>query len=320
MKEICKPIIEQGIKDLTTHKTRTTVRGVIIKNDQVLMVYSPQFNDYTFPGGGKKSDESLEDALLRELKEELGADYVYDIKELGYLTEYRYGLNNNQQVYKQESYFFTCQVGSLGRQDLVERELLHGVIPKWININKAIKHNNSIINDENHSKEGMQTVIQRENVVLEKILKEFTRYFAVVNSFNNKAINLPVRATNYSAGYDFESAEDLIIKKNQIVLVPTGVKAHMLKDEVLMIHPRSSLAIKNGLMMPNSVGVIDADYFNNPKNEGHIMIPLYHLKDEDVHIKKGEKIAQGIFQKYLTIVDDSTNNNRDGGFGSTDNK
>jgi|GEM_PF-31409 len=317
MKDLCKPIYENGITELKNMKKRTTVRGVIIKNDEVLMVYSPQFDDYTFPGGGKKEAETMESALLRELKEELGADFVYNIKPFGKLVEYRYGLNQNDQIYEQTSYYFICQVGSLGRQELATREAIHGVIPTWINIKEAIAHNEKVINDTNHSKQGMQTVLMRENIVLSKILEQFTRFFKVVSNYEKQSITLPKRATHLSAGYDLAACEDTVIKKGEIKLVPTGVKVHLLEDEVLMIYPRSSLAIKQGLMMPNSVGVIDADYYDNPQNEGHIFIPLYHLQQKDITIKKGDRIAQGIFQKYLTSVDDEVNVTRSGGFGST---
>lgn len=318
MKDICQPIYEKGITDITNCKKRTTVRGIIIRNDQVLMVYSPQFDDYTFAGGGKKEDEALEDTLVRELKEELGADYVYDINPYGKLVEYRYGLNQNKQVYEQTSYYFICRVGSLGRQDLAEREIGHGVVPTWVNISEAINHNEKVMSDANHTKEGMQTVMVRENVVLRKILDEFTRYFKVVSAYKDKSINIPKRATKLSAGYDIEAAEDVIINPFEVKLIPTGLKVHLLKDEALFIYPRSSLAIKHSLTMPNSVGVIDADYYDNKSNEGHILISMYNFGKEAVSIKKGERIAQGIFQKYLTAINDDASNNRDGGFGSTD--
>lgn len=318
MKQLCEPIIETGITQFNNLKTRTTVRGIIIKDNQVLMVYSPQFNDYTFPGGGKKETESYEHALIRELKEELGADYVYDIKPYGTLTEYRYGLNQNDQIYKQTSHYYLCEVGSLGKQELAERELVHGVIPVWVDIEIAIKHNQSVMGDNNHSAQGLTTVLKRENIVLNDILINLTRYFKVVNQYQDQQIQLPKRATKRAAGYDLAAAAKITIKPQELILVPTGLKVHLLKDEVLLLYPRSSLALKKQLMIPNSVGVIDADYYENETNEGHIFIPLYNLGKTDVVIEKGERIAQGIFQKYLLTVDDDANQNRKGGFGSTD--
>ncbi len=143
------------------------------------------------------------------------------------------------------------------------------------------------------------------------------RKFEVIKLYKDQAINLPVRATKHSAGYDIESAEDLEIKPGSIVKVPTGLKVIMPSDEALFVYPRSSLGIKKGLITSNAVGVVDADYYNNPDNEGHLMIPLYNFGKETAYIAKGERIAQGIFQKFFLTDDDQTNGIRTGGFGSS---
>jgi dUTP pyrophosphatase len=144
------------------------------------------------------------------------------------------------------------------------------------------------------------------------------RKFEVVSAYSNHGVNIPVRATESSAGYDLASIEDVVIKPQEIKLIPTGLKAKMAKSEALFIFPRSSLAIKKGLMMSNSVGVVDADYYNNKDNEGHIMVPIINIKQEEVTIQKGERIAQGIFMSYLKTEDDlSANISRLGGFGSS---
>ena len=101
-------------------------------------------------------------------------------------------------------------------------------------------------------------------------------------------------------------------------LIPTGIKAYMKSDEVLLIVPRSSGPKKQGISFPHNVGVIDSDYYGNSENDGHIFIQCINLKDEDVLIKKGDAVGQAIFQKYLTVDDDSANGIRAGGFGSTD--
>ena len=143
------------------------------------------------------------------------------------------------------------------------------------------------------------------------------RKFEAVTKYKDKAI-IPVRATNYSAGYDFSIVEDYTIKPNEIVLVKTGVKVSMPKGETLLVFPRSSLGIKKGLMMSNGVGVIDSDYYNNSNNEGHIMIPLLNFSDKDVCLKKGERVAQGIFIEYKKASnEDILEVERSGGFGST---
>ena len=151
-----------------------------------------------------------------------------------------------------------------------------------------------------------------------------TRGFEVVKEYANKGINLPVRKTKHSAAYDIEAAEEVVLpsfqKGMKPTLIPTGLKAYMQSDDVLLIVPRSSGPKKQGISFPHNVGVIDSDYYNNPDNEGHIFVQCINLKDEDVVIKKGEAVAQAIFQKYLTVDDDNAEGMRTGGFGSTDRK
>ena len=148
------------------------------------------------------------------------------------------------------------------------------------------------------------------------------RGFEVVKGYEDKGINLPVRKTKYAAAYDVEAAEEIVLpsfnKGMKPTLIPTGLKAYMKSDEVLLIVPRSSGPKKQGISFPHNVGVIDSDYYNNPDNEGHIFVQCINLKDEDVVIKKGEAVAQAIFQKYLTVDDDNAEGIRTGGFGSTD--
>lgn len=150
------------------------------------------------------------------------------------------------------------------------------------------------------------------------------RGFKIAKGWEDKDINLPVRKTKWAAGYDFEAAEDTLIpsfkKGMNPVLIPTGIKAYMQDDEVLYLYNRSSNPKKKGLILANSVGVIDKDYYENPDNDGHIMFAFYNTKDEDIIIKKGEAIGQGVFTKYLLIDNDNVTNLRTGGFGSTDNK
>jgi len=143
------------------------------------------------------------------------------------------------------------------------------------------------------------------------------RGFKVVKGFENSNIILPKRQTKSSAGYDFYVASDTIIKAHSIALIPTGVKAYMGSDEVLKIYVRSSMPMKKGLTLANNVGIIDSDYYENPDNDGHIMIQVMNFTDKDILVKKNDRIAQGIFLKYLLADDDNTNEERIGGFGST---
>jgi dUTP pyrophosphatase len=91
----------------------------------------------------------------------------------------------------------------------------------------------------------------------------------------------------------------------------------MLSDEVLKIYLRSSVALKLGLGLANEVGIVDADYHDNSDNEGHIQVLLLNRTDRPVSVEKGQRIAQGMFQKYLVADDDSASGEREGGFGST---
>ena len=113
--------------------------------------------------------------------------------------------------------------------------------------------------------------------------------------------NVPKRGTKFSAGYDFESLFDFVIKPGEIKKIPTGIKASMNDNEVLFLIVRSSMGFKYNVRLVNQVGVIDKDYYNNESNEGHIFVKLQNEGDKDYEVKKGDKIMQGIFVNYLTV-------------------
>ena len=129
--------------------------------------------------------------------------------------------------------------------------------------------------------------------------------------------SIPKRSTKNSAGYDFEALYDYTIKPNEIMKIPTGIKACMESNDVLFIIDRSSMGFKYNVRMCNQVGVIDADYYDC-ENEGHIWIKLQNEGDKDYVVKKGDGMIQGIFMKYLKTDDDiESEESRNGGFGST---
>lgn len=147
------------------------------------------------------------------------------------------------------------------------------------------------------------------------------RGFEVAKGYENMGVNMPVRKTKYSAGYDVEAIEDIIIPAFKFgmkpTLVKTGLKAYCMDDEYIKLVNRSSNPGKKGLVLANSVGIIDADYYNNLDNDGHFMFAYYNFFTEDILIKKGDVIGQAIFEKFLTIDNDDATGERVGGFGST---
>lgn len=169
MKKIGNIIVEPGIKDIDVLKHRNTVRGVILKDNLVYMLYSKLYNDYTFPGGGVKQDEDHLETLERELKEELGALRVEILGEVGFTEELRYGVNGSGSIYKQTSYYYYCNILEFGKPSYDGRENEQGLEGKWVSIDEVIKHNLKVVLDERENSKGFQTVLVRENLVLEYI-------------------------------------------------------------------------------------------------------------------------------------------------------
>lgn len=144
-----------------------------------------------------------------------------------------------------------------------------------------------------------------------------TRKFEYVKDVEHD-FPLPTRGSKYSAGYDFALREDVRVKAHSYSkTVLSGVKAKMGSDEFLMIVVRSSIGFKKHLMLVNTLGVIDSDYYSNKDNDGNIGFAFYNYGDKDIVLKKGERVAQGIFVKYQKIKDDDVGNTRIGGIGST---
>lgn len=175
-------------------------------------------------------------------------------------------------------------------------------------------------------------------------------HFEKVSRFaDDDGVIMPSRGTFDSAGYDLYVAEDTIVyplvdlslqlinrsyDKSDILtldemaditkkrharpaLVSTGMKVKLEPETYLEIVARSSTPLKYWLMVANGVGVIDADYYNNPDNEGEIFVQLINLSPFPIKLQKGEKVAQGIFKEYKRTKDDAVDTLRTGGFGST---
>lgn len=149
----------------------------------------------------------------------------------------------------------------------------------------------------------------------EKISK--SEFLKDVPDANYDDIILPKRSTLNSAGYDFYSVISFTLNPGERRVIPTGIKASMNNNEFLGIYIRSSLGFKWNIRMCNQVGIIDADYYNNSENEGHIFVCLMNEGDKVLEIKKGDRIVQGIFMPFLITDDDKTTDIRLGGIGST---
>lgn len=149
------------------------------------------------------------------------------------------------------------------------------------------------------------------------------RGFEIAKGFEDKDIHLPKRSTKNAAAYDVEAAEDVIIPPYKPgikpTLIPTGLKAYCQDDEWYMLANRSG-GPKKGFVMANSIGIIDADYYGNESNDGHFMFQYFNFGETDLEVKKGDRIGQVIFMKYLTVDNDEADGVRTGGFGSTDKK
>ncbi|MFZ2185625.1 MAG: dUTP diphosphatase, partial [Streptococcus parauberis] len=142
------------------------------------------------------------------------------------------------------------------------------------------------------------------------------RGFELVSAYTDENL-LPKRETTHAAGYDLKVAEPVTIKPGEIKLVPTGVKAYMQAGEVLFLFDRSSNPRKKGLVLINSVGVIDGDYYGNPDNEGHIFAQMKNISDQSVVLEPLERIVQAVFVPFLLVDGDQADGVRTGGFGST---
>ena len=154
------------------------------------------------------------------------------------------------------------------------------------------------------------------------LIKLRNRGFEIIKDEHRKhsdiEIQLPTRGDSRSAGYDFYSNETVVLQPKQSHLFWTDVKSYMLDDEVLSIHVRSSIGTKKDLMLKNTTGIIDSSYYENVSNDGNIGICLVNMGDKIQKIEKGERIAQGIFTKYLIADDDiCLKLERTGGFGSS---
>ena len=147
----------------------------------------------------------------------------------------------------------------------------------------------------------------------EKDLKDLLGFSA--DSYDD--IVLPKRATVGSAGYDFSIPFDCTIEAGSFIKIPTGIRVKILPGYVLHLYPRSSLGFKYQMALANTTGIIDSDYYE-AKNEGHIIVGVVNRGEKDLILKKGDRFVQGIFLAYYTAEEETVEEKRTGGFGSSD--
>jgi 8-oxo-dGTP pyrophosphatase MutT (NUDIX family) len=148
---------------------RQAARAIVLKGDNILMLYTERYHDYTLPGGGVDEGEEIQDGLIRELKEETGAKDITNIVPFGRYEEFRPWFKDNFDTVHMDSYCFTCDIhDQLGETQLEDYEVHNGMRPVWLNIHEAIKHNEQTMTDRN--KKGFS--IERETFLLKLIVKE----------------------------------------------------------------------------------------------------------------------------------------------------
>ena len=166
----------------------------------------------------------------------------------------------------------------------------------------------------------MQRIAQFYKVSFEQFKKDYLDTFGNDNNvqliYDN--IQLPKRATSGSAGYDFYAPIDFTLKPGETIKIPTGIRVKIEDGWVLKCYPRSGLGFKYRMQLNNTVGIVDADYYNS-SNEGHIFTKITNDTNEQktVEIKAGQGFMQGIFVEFGITFDDDATAIRDGGFGST---
>ena len=155
-----------------------------------------------------------------------------------------------------------------------------------------------------------------EKVSKKQFMEDLENLLSITDESLYDDITIPKRATSGSAGYDFYSPVKAVLKPNETIKIPTGIRCKIDDGYVLEIYPRSSLGFKYQLSLLNTVGIIDSDYYN-ADNQGHIIVGLVNRGDKEIVIEKGDRFVQGIFLKYYLAEEEDSFDKRHGGFGST---
>ena len=171
--QLLKSTIHPDISDtndlLANSFTRKATRAIVLNGDNILLLYTKRYHDYSLPGGGVDEGESITDGLIRELKEETGAHNVKNIAAFGLYEEFRPWYKNDFDIIHMQSYCYTCAIDDQLREpELEEHEINNGMHPVWMNIHQAIAHNEETI--ANSAKKGLS--IERETFLLKRIVSE----------------------------------------------------------------------------------------------------------------------------------------------------
>lgn len=172
--------------------TRQAARGIILNGEQILLLYTERYHDYSLPGGGVDEGEEVQAGLVRELKEETGAKNIRDIQAFGLYEEYRPWHKHGYDVVHMESYCYRCSIDEeLGDTEFESHEIENGMKPVWINIHDAIAHNEETM--ATSDKKGMS--IERETFLLNLVAKSIPQKNVVVKGGVNKTFNSQNKAT-----------------------------------------------------------------------------------------------------------------------------
>ncbi len=148
---------------------RKAARAIVLDGENILMLYTERYHDYTLPGGGVDEGEDILQGMVRELEEETGAQNIHNIKPFGLYEEFRPWYKDDADVMHMVSYCFTCKIDrELGDTNYEDYEIKNGMKPVWINIRDAITHNELTMAES--EKKGMS--IERETFLLRLIAKE----------------------------------------------------------------------------------------------------------------------------------------------------
>lgn len=170
---LLKSTVHPNILDLSAKSfNRKATRAIVLRGEQILLLYTERYHDYSLPGGGIDDGEAKEAGLVRELKEETGAQNIQNITEFGLYEEFRPWYKDDFDFVHMESYCYVCDIDDeLLSPEFEDHEIQNGMTPVWINIHEAIRHNEETI--KGSDKKGMS--IDRETFLLKLIVKELLK-------------------------------------------------------------------------------------------------------------------------------------------------